>query len=229
MTNPDDPDLIRRDIERTQRNLSSDVDRLTDKVTPGRIVHRRMSHARRAMTNMRERVMGTTTSSGSMTGGGSTTGGAISTAQEKIGEGASTLADNTSSAASSVAQAVEEAPQAIRRGTEGNPLAAGLIAFGAGWLLSSLVPASKVEQQLAEQAKDAAQEYGRPVAEHLGHAAEEVRDNMREPAQQAVESVKDTATDAAGTVADEAKNAASDVGDRAEEAKSSVQRQQGGH
>jgi len=228
MTNPNDPDRIRRDIEFTQRNLSSDVDRLTEKVTPGRIVHRRMNRARRAMTTMRERVMGTTTSSGSKTGGGSTTGGTMSTAREKIGEGASSVADSTSSAASSVAQAVEEAPQAVRRGTEGNPLAAGLIAFGTGWLLSSLLPASKVEQQLAEQAKDAAQEYGRPVAEHLGHAAEEVRDNMREPAQQAVESVRGTATDAASTVADEAKHAANDVGDRAEEAKSSVQ-QQGGH
>jgi hypothetical protein len=223
MTNPNDPDLIRRDIERTQRNLSSDVDRLTEKVTPGRIVHRRMNRARRTMTTMRDRVMGSTT------GGGSAPGGAMSTARDKIGEGASSVADSTSSVASSVAQAVEEAPQAVRRGTEGNPLAAGLIAFGAGWLLSSLVPASKAEQQLAEQAKDVAQEYGQPVAEHLGHAAEEVRGNMREPAQQAVESVRDTATDAASTVTDEAKHAASDVGDRAQEAKSSVQQQQGGH
>jgi hypothetical protein len=228
MTNPNDPDRIRRDIETTQRNLSTDVDRLTEKVTPGRIVHRRMNNARRAMTTMRERVMGTT-DSGDLTSGGSTSGGAMSAARDKIGEGASTVADSTSSAASTVAQAIEEAPQAVRRGTEGNPLAAGLIAFGAGWLLSSLVPASKVEQQLAEQAKDAAQEYGQPVAEHLGHAAEEIRDNMREPAQQAVESVRDTATDAASTVTDEARHAASDVTDRAQEAKSSVQQQQDGH
>jgi hypothetical protein len=222
MTHPNDPDLIRRDIERTQRNLSSDVDRLSEKVTPGRIVHRRVNRARGAMTSMRDRVMGTTTGNGSANDGG------MSAARDKLGEGASAVADSASSAASTVAHAVEDTPQAVRRGTEGNPLAAGLIAFGAGWLLSSLVPASKAEQQLAEHAKDAAQEYGGPVAEHLGHAAEEVRDNMREPAQQAVESVRDTATDAASTVADEAKHAAGDVGDRAQEAKSSVQ-QQGGH
>jgi len=223
MTNTNDPDLIRRDIERTQRNLSSDVDRLTEKVTPGRIVHRRVNRARGAMTSMRDRIMGTSSGSGPANSGG------MSAAREKLGEGASAVADTTSSAASSVAQAVEDAPQAVRRGTEGNPLAAGLIAFGAGWLVSSLVPASKAEQQLAEQAKDVAQEYGQPVAEHLGHAAEQVRDNMREPAQQAVESVKGTATDAASTVADEAKSAAGDVGDRAQQAKSSVQQQQGGN
>jgi hypothetical protein len=227
MTDPNDPDLIRRDIERTQRNLSSDVDRLTEKVTPGRVVHRRVNRARRAMTNMRDRVMGTTPGDGATRV--STNGGGMSTAREKVGETASSVADSTSSAASSVAHAVEDAPRAVRHGTEGNPLAAGLIAFGAGWLLSSLLPASKTEQQLAEQAKDVAQEYGQPVAEHLGHAAEEVRDNMREPAQHAVESVKDTASDAASTVADEAKTAASDVGDRAQEAKASVQQQQSGN
>lgn len=221
MTNPNDPDLIRRDIERTQQNLSTDVDRLTEKVTPGRIVHRRVNRAREAMASMRDRVMGTTT------GNDSANGGAMSAAREKLGEGASSVADSTSTAASTVAQAVEDTPQAIRRGTEGNPLAAGLIAFGAGWLLSSLVPASKTEQHLTEQAKDAAQEYGKPVAEHLGHAAEQVRDNMREPAQHAVETVKDTATDAASTVADETKHAAGDIGDRAQQAKSSVQQQQG--
>jgi hypothetical protein len=108
----------------------------------------------------------------------------------------------------------------VRRGTEGNPLAAGLIAFGAGWLISSLAPASRKEQELADQAKDWALEHGQPVAKHL---ADEVKENLREPAQHAVEEVKSTATDAASTVADETRSAAGDVTDRAKEAKGSVQ------
>ncbi len=194
----DDPDQLRRDIERTQRNLSTDVDLLAEKVTPGRIVHRRVNRARRAMTTMRDRVMGTAS------------------------DGVSTASDRVSEAATSTAHAVGEAPRAVRRGTEGNPLAAGLIAFGAGWLISSLAPASKQEQRLAAQAKDWATEHGQPVAEQV---AGELKENLREPAQHAVEKVKTTATDAASTVADETKTAASDVTNRAQEARSSVQEQ----
>jgi ElaB/YqjD/DUF883 family membrane-anchored ribosome-binding protein len=194
-----DPDQLRRDIERTQHNLSTDVDMLAEKVTPGRVVHRKVNRARRAMTNAKDRVMGTATS-----------------ATDGIGDTASSVAQSTSSMASSAAETVGQAPQAIRRGTEGNPLAAGLIAFGAGWLLSSLAPASKPEQQVAGQVTDWARE---PLAEQ----ASQLADTMREPAKHAAESVKSTASDAATTVTDDARSAVGDVTDRAQEAKSSVQ------
>jgi hypothetical protein len=202
----DDPDRIRRDIERTQRNLSTDVDLLAEKVTPGRIVQRKVSRARGTMTSLRDKVMGTASEG-------------MSTASDRVGGAASSVAQGASDAA----HAVGEAPQAVRRGTEGNPLAAGLIAFGAGWLISSLAPASKREQQLAGQAKDWVQEHGQPVAEH---AAEQLKENLREPAQQAVDSVKETATDAASTVADDTRTAATDVKQRAQDATSSVQQHQ---
>ncbi len=198
-----DPDQLRRDIERTQHNLSTDVDMLAEKVTPGRVVHRKVNRARRAMTNAKDRVMGTATDS-------------ASTATDRIGDTASSVAQSTSSMASSAAETVGQAPQAIRRGTEGNPLAAGLIAFGAGWLLSSLAPASKPEQQVAGQVTDWARE---PLAEQ----ASQLADTMREPAKHAAESVKSTASDAATTVTDDARSAVGDVTDRAQEAKSSVQ------
>lgn len=201
----DDPDQLRRDIEATQRNLSTDVDLLAEKVTPGRIVHRRVNRARRAMTTMRDRVMGTASDG-------------ATTASNRVGEAATSVAQSTKDAM----HAVGETPQAVRRGTEGNPLAAGLIAFGAGWLISSLAPASRQEQRLAEQAKDWVTEHGQPVAQQV---AEELKENLREPAQQAVDSVKTTATDAASTVTDETRTAASDVTNRAQEARSSVQEQ----
>ena len=46
MSIPNDPDQIRRDIDRTQAHLSSDVDALTEKVTPSRIVERRVGRPR---------------------------------------------------------------------------------------------------------------------------------------------------------------------------------------
>ena len=50
MTTSSDPEQIRREIERTQAALSQDVDALTDKVTPGKIVERRVDRARRRDT-----------------------------------------------------------------------------------------------------------------------------------------------------------------------------------
>src|SRR5205814_4769392 len=55
-----DPDQIRSEIDQTQRELSADVDALTDKLSPQRIVERRVRGTRSAMTNMKDRIMGST-------------------------------------------------------------------------------------------------------------------------------------------------------------------------
>lgn len=200
-----EPERIRREIEGTQRNLSTDVNALTEKVTPGRIVERRIGRVRTAVGNARDRVMGTAADH-------------ASTAGDKVGSVASAAGDKVSSAA----DAVGEAPQSIRRGTQGNPLAAGLIAFGAGWLVSSLLPASEPERRLAGQATDLAREHVAPVAQH---AAEQLKENLREPVQQAAESVKSEAADAASTVKDEAQSATGDVTERAQQARENVRSQ----
>ncbi len=90
--------------------------------------------------------------------------GTASSAASSVQDAASSAAGTVQDAASTAADAVQQAPQAIRRQTRGNPLAAGLIAFGAGWLVSSLLPASRREQELADQAKQVAQEKVQPVA-----------------------------------------------------------------
>jgi hypothetical protein len=101
---------------------------------------------------------------------------------------------------SAVGDAASEAPARIRRTAEGNPLAAGLIAFGAGWLASSLLPASQREQQAATRAKTAVQEHTDTVKEEVGGVAQEVRDSLRQPAQDAAQSVRSKAEDAVQTV-----------------------------
>ncbi|MEV4053521.1 DUF3618 domain-containing protein [Amycolatopsis sp. NPDC049688] len=207
-----EPERIRREIEGTQRNLSTDVNALTEKVSPGRIVERRVGRVRTAFGTARDRVMGTAADQTSAAG-------------DKVGSVASAAGDVASVAGekvSSAAGAVGEAPASIRRGTQGNPLAAGLIAFGAGWLVSSLLPASEPERRLASQATDLAREHVAPVAQH---AAEELKENLAEPVQQAAESVKSEAADAASTVKDEARSATGDVTDRAQEARENVRSQ----
>ena len=207
-----DPDQIRDHIEQTQQNLSADVDALTEKVSPPRIMERRVQQTRSAMTTMKDRIMGGTAERTSSMGG-------------TVTSTASSAKDTLASTASSAADVASAAPDMARRRTQGNPLAAGLIAFGAGWLLSSLLPATEPEQQVASQVKDLAMDKGRPVAQQLGQAGQEAAQELRESAQQRAQSVRETATGAASTVTDETQSRAADVTSHAQDARDRVTEQ----
>ena len=209
-----DPDEIRGNIEQTQKNLSADVDALAEKVSPSRIVERRVEQTRSAMTSVKDRIMGSAAETTSTVSG--TASSAAASAKDTLAAKASSAADMASSA-----------PAQARQRTRGNPLAVGLVAFGAGWLLSSLLPATEPEQQAAAQVKDFAVEKGRPVAQELGQAGQESAQKLRESAQQRAQSVKDTAADAASTVADEAQSQVSDVTSHAQAARNRVTEQVG--
>jgi len=218
-----DPDEIRAEITRTQQELSADVDALTDKISPPRIVERRVQRTREAVTNVRDKIMGSSGQRASDTWATASSG--ASGVGQTVSDKASGARDAAASAASSAADAARSAPGAVRRQTQGNPLAAGLIAFGAGWLLSSLIPASQPEQQAAAQVKDFAVEQGRPLAQQLGEAGQEAAGQLRESAQQRVQAVKETASDAASTVTDEARSSAQDVRDQSQGAVGEVRDQ----
>ena len=227
-----DPDQIRREIDQTQRELSADVDALTEKVSPPRIMERRVRRTRMAMTNVKDRIMGSTsdayqTAGSTASGMGQTVSDRASSARDTAASAASSARDTASDVASSAVDTVRSAPDTVRRQATGNPLAAGLIAFGAGLLLSSLIPASEPEQQVATQVKDFAVEQGRPVARQLGQAGQEAAQELKESAQQRAESVKQTAQDAASTVKDETQAAASDVKGPAQQSAGRVRNQAG--
>lgn len=216
-----EPDQLRQDIEGTRTALSADVDALAEKVNPHRVVERRLDDARGTVTRWKDRIMGTASDGTAL-------------AREKVGsaasgaaEGAADVRDSATSLASSAADRVRSAPGAVRQGAEGNPLAAGLVAFGAGWLVSSLLPATRRERQVVDQAKEVVREHAEPVGARLGQVASQLKDDLRDPAQQAVESVRSTAESAASRVADDARSAAGDVAGRAQGAKGSV-RESGG-
>jgi hypothetical protein len=196
------PEQIQRDIERTRASLSYDVDRLGQKVAPSQVIGRRVGRVKASATSLRERVMGAP-DEGGLRGVGSSVGSGASSAKDAVGSAASTVGD----AASSVGEAAAAAPQAVRRQTRGNPLAAGMIAFGVGWLASSLAPASQKERQLARAAEDKASELAEPMKEK----AQEVAQNLQEPLQHSAEQVKQAATGAAGDTAEQARSAADEV------------------
>lgn len=198
MTMSNDPDQIRAEIEQTRANLSNDVNTLTDTVTPSHVAKRQVDKARGAVVGVKDRVMGSAAGLGS-------------SASDK----ASNVSGSVSDKASDMGDAVTGAPRTVKAKTSGNPLAAGLIAFGAGWLIGSLMPASEKEKQAATHVKDTAA----PV---VTDAVKEVADNLKQPAQEAVESVKESAAEAADTVKEEGKSSAQDVGDKAVDAKDTI-------
>ena len=212
-----DPDVIRRQIEDTRRELSYDVDALNEKVNPARVMDRRVTAAKGKMTSMKEKVMGSAQDTTYQAQG------MASNAAGSVQGAASSAADSVSNAASTAVGAVQQAPDAVIRQAQGNPLAAGLIAFGVGWLVSSLLPASEKEKQLAQQAESAVKEHKDALLEPAKQAAQEIGDQLKPAAQQAVESVKSTAQDAATTVTEEGKSAAADVQSQAKQSKDTVQ------
>jgi hypothetical protein len=214
-----DPDVIRRQIEDTRRELSYDVDALNEKVNPARVVDRRVTAAKGRMTNLKEKVMGSAHETTSQAQG------LASNAAGSVQGAASSAADSVSNAASTAVGAVQQAPDTVIRQAQGNPLAAGLIAFGVGWLVSSLLPASEREKQLAQQAESAVKEHKDTLLEPAKQAAQEMGDQLKPAAQQAVDSVKTTAQDAATTVTEEGKSAAADVQGQAQQSKDTVQSQ----
>jgi Protein of unknown function (DUF3618) len=219
MTTSNDPEAIRRQIEQTQRELSYDVDALNEKVNPSRVMDRRVSAAKGRVSRVKDRVMGSAQDTRATAQ--YRTQNAAGTVQDKAQGAAETVQD----AAQQAAHAVQQAPDTIVRQAQGNPLAAGLIAFGVGWLVSSLLPASEKERQLAEQAESAVREHKDTLLQPAKEAAQEIREELQPAAQQAVQEVRSTAQDAAQTVKQEGQSAAQDVQGQAQQSRQSVQSQ----
>lgn len=179
------------EIEQTRRRMAGDLDTLQDKVSPSSIIDRRKRAARERVGSVRDKVMGSAHSAAS-----STTGAAGSVKESVAGTG------------SDVASAAQDR-------FEGAPLAAGLVAFGAGVVLASLLPATRAEAEAAHRVVETAKEQGSPLVDQAKSAAQDVVANVQENAAQAAQQVKESAQDSAQTVADEGRSSAETVKDQA--------------
>jgi ElaB/YqjD/DUF883 family membrane-anchored ribosome-binding protein len=180
-------DALTRDIEQTRQYLSRDVDELTAKVCPARIAQRRKEAATSKLRSMRDAVMGSAQDSGQ----------AIASAGQSVGDTASGAADT------------------VEQKTRGNPLGAGLVAFGAGMVLGSLLPATRMEAQTTQKMMDTAREQGQPLMDEAQSAGREMAGHLKETASQAAEEVKTTAQESTEHVKQEAKTSGEHVKDAA--------------
>lgn len=187
------------DIADTRENLTRDVDALYDKVSPGRIVERRKAAARSRVSSLRDRVMGSAHS-----------------ATDSAHGAAGSVTGTASGAASTVGDTAQHAVGAVHRQTVGSPLGAGLVAFGAGMVISALFPATEKETQAAHRIVDTAKEHGGPVIDEAKSVGQDVGQSLKDKAVEATEDLKSSAQESARTVGEEGRSAAGTVKEEAQ-------------
>jgi ElaB/YqjD/DUF883 family membrane-anchored ribosome-binding protein len=181
------------DIEATRADLSRNLDELSDKVSPQRVVQRRKDAARQSLTSVKDKVMG---SAQDVKDRASSSGG-------------------TGSVKDSAQDAAHNAAGTVQSATAGNPLVAGAVAFGAGMLISALIPASKAEARGAQRVVEAAKEHGQPLIDEAKSLGHDIGQDLGESAKQAAQQVKAQAQDSAGTLKQEGQSSADTVKDQA--------------
>ena len=167
---------LRERLDRQRDELGRDLDAVGDRVSPGRIVDRRRAAARESFGRARNAVMGTADTA------------------------ASTTTDRVKDAASAVGDAASAAPRAITSGTQGNPFAAGMIAFGAGALVGSLLPTTEPEQRAAREVQPTLEN----AASKAGGQAQQIADTMKDHVSDAAHQLQESAQSATHEVKAEA-------------------------
>jgi ElaB/YqjD/DUF883 family membrane-anchored ribosome-binding protein len=209
----EDTAQMRARIEQQRDDITHTVDQIGNRVSPSHIVARRQDRMRRRLTGWKDAVFGNDEPDFPPPRGDRYRFPEEQRAAYRTHDGGdgdrsdAHVRDRVGDAASSVTSTVQHAPTAMRRQTRGNPMAAGAIALGAGWLIGSLLPESRTERRAIHR-----------VEPQLAGAAAEARDearglvdDLREPAKDAAEHVKDRGRDAADEVKGQASESTQNV------------------
>ena len=170
---------LTRQIDEQRSTLGYHLDELGDKVSPRRMTERRKAAVQDRVASIKDRVMGT----------------------------ANAGTDRASEIKDEAMDAARRAPEAARRQYEGNPLAAGLLAFAAGLVVAALLPETEREQELARSV----QPHLESAASEVGSAAQETAEALKPQAREAAEHVKQQAQQSAESAKDEARQTAQTV------------------
>ena len=110
-----------------------------------------------------------------------------------------------------MSDAASGAASSAQERVEGAPLAAGLVAFGAGVVLASLLPSTRAEAEIAHRAVETAKEQGAPLLDEARAMGEEVASSVKQSATEAARQVKESAQESVHTVQDEGQSSADSV------------------
>ena len=203
-TQPQDPEQLRDEIARTRADMDRTLAQLEDRVSPTRIRERQAEKARGGMHRVRDAVMGAAPDPSQMR------------------SRAADMADSAGGSLDDAGGTMQQTPEKVEQATRGNPLAAGLIAFGAGALIGSLLPPSRAEEELAGQLRENFEE---PVKQQFQQAGQEMKGGLQEHAQRAVEDTKQSAQQAMDETTSQAQDAKDQVQGSAQDSAQNVREQ----
>ncbi|MEO8694424.1 MAG: hypothetical protein ABI658_12960 [Acidimicrobiales bacterium] len=116
------------------------------------------------------------------------------------------MRDAGASAAASLSDSASSVVDGTRGAAEGNPLAVGLIAFGAGLVAAAVFPATRAERDIAARAQPILEK----AASEAVPAARHVMEELEPAAHEAVADLRDSAKDAASSVKEQAAGSAAE-------------------
>jgi gas vesicle protein len=201
-------DALRREAAMERERMGDTLEAIGDRLSPERMVQRRRAAVGQAWYRMRTSIMGSPDYEEPATSRMSelfehSGAPAMHTAKQ----GAQTAVDTAKEAAQGVQHGIQQAPETIKEQAAGNPIAAGLVAFGAGMLLASLLPKSRTEERVAQQARPQLE----GAMEQLKSAGQDVASQAKEHAQDAAQELKSTGTEAASNVAEQTRESSREV------------------
>jgi hypothetical protein len=179
-------DELEADIVQTREDMSSALDLVGDQMSPKQVVKGGTHRLRQWIQSARDGIMGSASDVEGPAGQGT----------DGLGEGAGPGFHGS---------------EAMAGQNQGNPLAAGIIAFGVGLLAGSLLRPTKVEQHglsaladKAEPAIDAAMQaasgLGHGVQKSTGQAASELGEVLKDAGQAIGDKIETSTSEAAETV-----------------------------
>jgi len=177
--------------------MGQTLEAIGDRLSPERVVERRKAAMGQGFRRMREAVMGSP--------------GYVEPATHRLAERTQGAAASATDAARSAAESVQRAPERIADQARGNPIAAGLVAFGVGMLVATAFPKTRTEEDLV----DAVRPQLDLAKEELRDAGRELASDAKEQAKTAAQEVSVAGKEAASNVAEQTKSSAQAVADEA--------------
>lgn len=208
-------------MARAKTDVAGRVEDVRDRVSPKRVWERRTETLRLAVRDVQVSIMGTTGRDDEMSSDNQFEQRRLPKARGTAQGASQRLVDQTGEVAGTVADRAQRAPSALRDKAEGNPLVAGVIAFGGGVLLASLLAPTDPERKVAQRVKEKAQ----PLKDEAIQAGRSVVGEVHQVAQDSGEQVKQRASDAAQQVKQQAKASTQHTTGHAKEAATQVQRE----
>ena len=177
---------LRHEADAQRARMSDTLEAIGDRVSPERMVERRKAAIGNGVKNARNAIMGSRDYEEPR----------IAQARDKAGDAMRTATDR-----------VQHAPEMVAEQARGNPLAAGLVVFGAGLLIATMFPETDTEQNVVAAAQPQIQH----ATEQLREAGTEVAHDAQQHGQDAAAELRAVGTDAVAAVKEQAQTSAAQV------------------